>query len=85
MFIKQVFYGVMRYSDFLKVFSDKLFQFNKATTERKDEFLYQIFAYLLIFRIDELPMEDFKCIVNVRKKFKKITDHKKLRKTKKKK
>jgi hypothetical protein len=67
MFIKQVFYGVMRYADFLKVFSDKLFLFNKATTERKDEFLYQIFAYLIIFRLDELPMEDFKSIVNVRK------------------
>ena len=30
MFIKQVFYGVMRYLDFLKVFTENLFAFNKA-------------------------------------------------------
>ena len=68
MFIKQVFYGVMRYLDFLKVFSDNLFALNKGTTERKDEALYQIFAYLTIFRLDELPMEDFKQFVYVCKK-----------------
>jgi hypothetical protein len=66
MFIKQVFYGVMRYSDFLKIFTNKLFKLNIATTERKDEYLYQIFAYLLIFRIEELPIEDFRNIVYVR-------------------
>lgn len=65
MFIKQVFYGVMRYMDFLKVFSDKFISLNKATTERKDETLYQIFAYLTIFRLDELPMDDFKHFVSV--------------------
>jgi len=67
MFIKQIFYGVMRYLDFLKVFTENFFSMNKATTERKDETLYQIFAYLTIFRLDELPMEDFKhfVIVNV--------------------
>jgi len=67
MFIKQVFYGNMRYSEFLKIFTENLFQFNRSTTERKDEFLYQILAYLLIFRLDELPIEDFKSIVNVKK------------------
>ncbi len=65
MFVKQVFYGVMRYQDFLKVFTDKLFSYNKATTERKDEVFYQIFAYLTIFRLDELPIDDFKSFVNV--------------------
>lgn len=65
MFIKQVFYGVMRYLDFLKVFTDNLFALNKATTERKDEILYQIFAYLTIFRLDELPMDDYKRFVTV--------------------
>lgn len=65
MFIKQVFYGIMRYSDFLKIFTDKLFALNRSSTERKDEYLYQILAYLIIFRLDELPIEDFKCIINV--------------------
>jgi len=68
MFIKQVFYGIMRYRDFLKIFTDQLFELNKSTTERKDEYLYQILAYLLIFRLEELPMEDFKSIVYVRNK-----------------
>lgn len=66
MFIKQVFYGVMRYFDFLKVFSDKFISINKGTTERKDENLYQIFAYLTIFRLDELPLEDYKHFVLVK-------------------
>lgn len=65
MFIKQVFYGVMRYLDFLKVFTENLFSLNKSTTERKDENLYQIFAYLTIFRLDELPMDDYKHFVYV--------------------
>lgn len=66
MFIKQVFYGVMRYLEFLKVFTENLFLLNKATTERKDEVLYQIFAYLTIFRLEELPMDDYKNFVCVR-------------------
>lgn len=65
MFIKQILYGVLRYIDFLKVFSDNLFHMNKSSTERKDEVLYQIFAYVTIFRLDELPIEDYKYLVNV--------------------
>lgn len=65
MFIKQVFYGVLRYADFLKVFTDNLFHYNKSSTERKDETLYQIFAYLSIFRLDELPSDDYKLLINV--------------------
>ncbi len=65
MFIKEVFYGVMRYSEFLKIFTNKLFYLNKSSTERKDEQLYQIFAYLSIFRLEELPIEDFRNIVYV--------------------
>jgi hypothetical protein len=70
MFIKQVFYGIMRYKDFLKIFTDRLFELNVSTTERKDEYLFQILAYLLIFRLEELPTDDFKSIVYVWKKIK---------------
>ena len=66
MFIKQIFYGVMRYLEFLKVCTENLFANNKATTDRKDENLYHIFAYLAIFRLDELPIDDFKHFVNVK-------------------
>jgi hypothetical protein len=65
MFIKQIFYGVLRYSDFLKIFTENLFQLNKSSTERKDEVLFHIFAYITVFRLDELPVEDYKQLVQV--------------------
>ena len=71
MFIKQVYFGVLRYKEFLKIFTDKLFEMNKASTERKDEILYKIFCYLTIFRLDDLPQEDFRALVQVREIFKK--------------
>ena len=65
MFIKQILYGVLRYSDFLKIFTEYLFHHNKSSTERKDEILFQIFAYITVFRLNELPLDDYKCLVNV--------------------
>jgi hypothetical protein len=67
MFIKQILYGVLRYSEFLKVFTENLFQMNKASTERKDEVLYQIFTYVTVFRLNELPIDDYKSLVYVSK------------------
>ena len=67
MFIKQILYGVLRYSEFLKVFTENLFHTNKSSTERKDEALYQTFAYITIFRLDELPVDDYKQLVYVYK------------------
>jgi hypothetical protein len=65
MFIKQVFYGLLRYNDFLKVFTTNLFNLNKSCTDRKDEILYNIFTYITIFRLDELPFDDYKSLVYV--------------------
>jgi hypothetical protein len=72
MFIKQVYFGVLRYKEFLKVhtiftkaFTDKLFELNKSTTERKDEILYQILCYLTVFRIEELPQDDYRGLMLV--------------------
>ena len=63
MFIKQVFYGVLQYSNFLKVFTNKLFEMNISSTERKDEFLYQIFLYITLFRLVELPLDEYKQLI----------------------
>lgn len=63
MFIKQVFYGVLQHKDFLKVFTNKLFEMNKSSTERKDEQLYQIFVYLTLFRLEELSLEEYRRLV----------------------
>ena len=65
MFIKQVFYGVLRYFDFLKVFTDSLFSTKPGKTERKDATLYQIITYLTTFRLTELPLDDYKALVLV--------------------
>ncbi len=66
MFIKQIFYGTLRYAEFLKIFTEKLFFLNKSSTERKDETLFNIFAYITIFRLDELPLSDYKQLVYVK-------------------
>lgn len=65
MFIKQVYFGVLRYSDFLKEFTEFLFISKPASTERKDNLLFQIIVYLTIFRINELPIDEYKAIILV--------------------
>ena len=44
---------------------------NKSSTERKDETLYQIFAYITVFRLEELPLDDYKQLVYVSYSFNK--------------
>jgi hypothetical protein len=65
MFIKQILYGVLRYAEFLKIFTESLFHLNKSSTERKDETLFQIFAYITCFRLEELSLDDYKLLVYV--------------------
>jgi hypothetical protein len=49
-----------------KAFTDKFFEMNKGTTERKDEKLYHIIGFLTIIRLDDLNMDDYKSIICVR-------------------
>lgn len=65
MFIKQIFYGTLRYNEFLKIFTEKLLSLNRTFVDRKDETLFNIFAYITIFRLDELPLSDYKQLVYV--------------------
>lgn len=53
-FVKQVFYGVVRYADFLKAFVDIFFKLHSSSTNRNDAVLYKIFAYMTFFRLEEL-------------------------------
>jgi len=62
-FIKQVFYGCIRYEDFLKIFIKLFFQQNTTNTNRNDSTVYTIFAYLSFFRLDELQITDFRKLV----------------------
>ena len=65
MFISQVYFGVLRYKDFLKEFTEFLFTSKPSSTERKDDLLFQIILYLTIFRKKELPDDDYKAIILV--------------------
>ena len=62
-FIKQIFYGCIRYQDFLKVFTKVLFERYPVGTNRNDITLYQIFAYLSFFRLEEIAIEDYRKLV----------------------
>ena len=56
---------MQRYDEFLKVFTTALFTANPASTNRNDGTLYCIFLYLILFRLEELPHEEFKKLLLV--------------------
>lgn len=62
MFIKQVFYGCIRYEEFLKIFIRVFYQLHPSLN-RNDMAMYSTFAYLALFRLDELQIADFKKLV----------------------
>ena len=61
-FIKQIFYGCVRYKDFLKVFVKRFYEKNVGSS-RNDQILYSIFAYLSFFRLEELAIEDYRKLI----------------------
>lgn len=63
-FIKQVFYGCIRYEEFLKVFNKVFFSRNPIGANRNDSVLYMIFGYLSFFRLEELAIDDYKKLVS---------------------
>ena len=48
-FIKQVFYGCVRYKKFLGIFVTGFLYKNPATAQRSDQTLYTVLAYLPTF------------------------------------
>jgi len=62
-FIKQVFYGCVRYKQFLRIFVTGFLYKNPATAQRSDQTLYTVLAYLLIFRLRELGKNELKNFV----------------------
>jgi hypothetical protein len=62
-FVKQMFYGCIRYQDFLKVFCKIFMEKHPVGSSRNDLVLYMIFAYLSFFRLEELAIEDYKKLV----------------------
>jgi len=62
-FIKQVFYGCVRYKKFLGIFVTGFLYKNPATAQRSDQTLYTVLAYLLLFRLRELGKHELKNFV----------------------
>jgi hypothetical protein len=62
-FIKQVFYGCVRYKKFLGIFVTGFLYKNPATAQRSDQTLYTVLAYLLLFRLRELGKNELKNFV----------------------
>jgi hypothetical protein len=62
-FIKQVFYGCVRYKDALKIFLSSFYYNNSGKTSRNDYTRYMILGYLALFRLHELGFERFRSFI----------------------
>lgn len=62
-FIRQVFYGCMRYQKFLKLFVTS-FLYQATSASGADKVLYMIYGYLLFFRVEELGAEEVRKFFN---------------------
>lgn len=58
-----MFYGCIRYQDFLKIFIRKFYELNPVGTNRNDQVLYTVFAYMSFFRLEELAIEDYRKLI----------------------
>jgi hypothetical protein len=62
-FVQQVFYGVNRYRDFLKRLNKAIFKVNATSTNSNDSYPFMVVTYLVVFRLDELGLKNFRKIV----------------------
>ncbi len=62
-FIKQVFYGCVRYKLALKTFLSSFYYNNSGKTSRNDYTRYMILGYLALFRLHELGFERFRSFI----------------------
>eukprot|EP00941_MAST-03F_sp_MAST-3F-sp1_P005564 g5564.t1 len=62
-FIKQVLYGCVRYRKVLKILLSSFYFNNSGTTNRGDYTMYMIYAYIGLYRLDELGFAEFEKFV----------------------
>ena len=62
-FIRQVVFGVARYTNMLNSVIKALFHYCGGVVLRKDRPTYRVFSYLAILRLDELGPENFSMLV----------------------
>lgn len=70
MFVQQVFYGVNRYRDFLKRLNKAIFKVNATSTNSNDSYPFMIITYLIVFRLDELGVKNFRRIIDTQEPLK---------------
>eukprot|EP01138_Halocafeteria_seosinensis_P006232 gb/GECG01006373.1/.p1 GENE.gb/GECG01006373.1/~~gb/GECG01006373.1/.p1 ORF type:complete len:910 (+),score=221.53 gb/GECG01006373.1/:1-2730(+) len=63
-FIQQAFYGCLRYKKVLEVFLSALYHVSTNSLQRGDYTRLKIFAYLILFRLDELGMSKLSVLLN---------------------
>jgi len=63
-FIHQVFYGCSRYQKFLRLFVTSFLYKSPGITNRSEQSLYTIYAYLIFFRLEELGVEELRLFMN---------------------
>ena len=68
-FLKQVFYGCVRYEEFLKIFQRAYYK-HYPSLKLNDAPMYSIFAYIVFFRLEEISPQDFKKLVQSQDYFK---------------
>jgi len=62
-FVQQVLYGCARYTKLLKIFVHSFLYKNPAIAPWSDQTLYLILGYLLLFRLEELGLDEFRQFV----------------------
>lgn len=63
-FIHQVFYGCSRYQKFLRLFVTSFLYKSPGITNRSEQSLYTVLAYLIFFRLEELGAEELRLFLN---------------------
>lgn len=63
-FLRQVVYGVSRYSTMLTAVMKALFHYCGGLVLRKDRPTFRVFSYLAIIRLDELGADNFTMLVS---------------------
>jgi hypothetical protein len=59
-FLRQVFYGCIRYKRLLGIFISAFFHHNAGTLIRGDADMYVVYTYLALCRLEELGFPQFK-------------------------
>lgn len=61
-FLRQVFYGCVRYKRLIGAFMSAFMHHNAGTVLRGDRDMYVVYTYLALLRLEELGFPQFRCV-----------------------